>query len=110
MCGSRPGVEPHLAGAGGGKVMRSTKELVEELESEATRHYSCMIAVGFEDTNIIISSNQPDRLTLLNDAVQQGGIPIGLIVANKDGHQLSMKYPVFTEQQGVAADRTAVFV
>jgi hypothetical protein len=37
--------------------MRRTTELIEELETEAKQHWSCMIAVGFEDTNILISSN-----------------------------------------------------
>jgi hypothetical protein len=57
---------------------------IEELETEAARHFTCVLVVGFKNTSIMISAKQEDRLQLLNKSITQGGIPIGLITADKE--------------------------
>jgi len=63
--------------------MRSTVDLIKELETESAQHFCCILPVAFENTSIMINPTDENRLQLLNAAIQQGGIPIGLIVADK---------------------------
>jgi hypothetical protein len=82
--------------------MRSTLDLIEQLETEAAQHFTCVLAVAFENTSVMIAANQADRLQLLTDATKQGGTPIGLIVSDKDGERpgggtLILKAHIFPE-------------
>ena len=63
--------------------MRSTVDLIQELETESAQHFSCVLPVAFENTSIMIIATDENRLQLLNDAVRQGGIPVGLVVTDK---------------------------
>jgi hypothetical protein len=82
--------------------MRSTADLIEELDAESSRHFSCVLAVGFENSSIMITAKQEDRLQLLNDSIKQGGIPVGMITADKeaegpDGGTLKVTARIFPE-------------
>jgi hypothetical protein len=75
---------------------RSPEELITELDEEAPKHYVVMLAVGFEDTTVWIRPDNADRLRLLKDSINVGGVPIGLIAADyADGHLtfMTMVYP-----------------
>jgi len=63
--------------------MRSTVDLIQELDAEAQKFWFCSIVVGFETSTIFVAGNQEDRLQMLNEAVEQGGEPIGLIAVIK---------------------------
>lgn len=63
--------------------MRSTADLIQELDKEAKKFWFCSIAVGFEASTIFVSSSQEDRLQLLSEAVEHGGEPIGMIAVIK---------------------------
>jgi hypothetical protein len=82
--------------------MRSTVDLIKELETEGARHFICILAVGFENTSVMISAKQEDRLQLLNDSIRQGGIPVGMITADKqaegpEGGVLKVTATIFPE-------------
>lgn len=66
---------------------RTTAELIAglEAEAEAGNFDVVCLAVGFEETAILIYSNQPDRLAALNSAIERGGEPIGFIAVQKQG-------------------------
>jgi hypothetical protein len=68
------------------KEWRTTAELIEELDAEATKFTHVLLAVGFEHTTIFVRADDPNRLNALNDAVSAGGEPVGLIgVSIADG-------------------------
>jgi hypothetical protein len=82
--------------------MRSTTDLIVELEEESKKHWVVVMAVGFEDSTIFVSPVHKDRLALLNFAIQEGGIPVGMIAADKFGNRLEMRTTVYPEHQDSA--------
>jgi hypothetical protein len=88
--------------------MRSTKDLIAELEEEAKQHFTCQLVIAFANTSILLRADDPDRLQMLNDAIQEGGIPIGLIAADKDESSLTVKTRAYAEHTGEAAERAAL--
>jgi hypothetical protein len=58
---------------------RSTIDLIRELEQEAGNFTEVALAVGFESTTIFVFSSDHNRQQKLDDAVVQGGEPIGFI-------------------------------
>jgi hypothetical protein len=90
--------------------MRSTKDLIAELEDEAKNHWVVMLVVGFETSTIFVRSGDEDRHTLLNSSVRAGGIPIGLIAVDKTGNELTILTRVYSEHQEAARDRAEGFL
>jgi hypothetical protein len=80
--------------------MRTTRELIHELEQEATQHSNVLLVVGFEESSIMIGPDQEDRLKLLNDALEVGGQAIGLIAMEVSGPQLTILHRVYPEHEG----------
>jgi DNA helicase HerA-like ATPase len=58
--------------------MRSTADLIEELDREAGNFTRAALVVGFENTTTYVFSTDENRLDALNDLVRNGGEPIGL--------------------------------
>lgn len=81
------------------EAQRSTADLIAELVEEAPKHSMCCIAVAFEDSSILIRPEDTDRHRLLNEAVKNGGIPVGLIVADLSGNQLSWRARIYPEYE-----------
>jgi hypothetical protein len=77
--------------------MRSTKDLIVELDDEATKHWFVTMAIGFEHTTIFVAASDENRLASLNSAVREGGIPVGLIAADKADHEITMMARAFPE-------------
>ena len=63
--------------------MRSLDDLIAELEEESSKHWYVAIVVGFENSTVFVSMHDADRMRLLNDAVNAGGQPVGLILVDK---------------------------
>jgi hypothetical protein len=59
--------------------MRTTIELIDELQREAEGALACFLVVGFENTTLFVASNESDALGKLNGIVETGGHPVGLI-------------------------------
>lgn len=73
--------------------MRTTKELIEDLKAEALALKldgtdplaGVQLVVGFEATSEFIYHHDPEALAKLNEMIQRGGEPIGLISIIKTG-------------------------
>ncbi len=59
--------------------MRKTADLVNEMLSEAKTALIVAIVVGFEQETKFVFSTQKQPLRDLNDLIQKGGSPIGLL-------------------------------
>jgi hypothetical protein len=59
--------------------MRTTIELIDELQREAEGALACFLVVGFESSTLFVASNELDALGKLNGMVEMGGHPVGLI-------------------------------
>jgi hypothetical protein len=67
--------------------MRSTLDLINELENEAENFIIVAIAVGFErETKFVFHKpgEQQQIMEQLNEAIQKGGEPIGLVGIRQD--------------------------
>ena len=87
--------------------MRGTDELIAELEAEAKQHWGVYLAIGFENTSIFITASEADKHRLLNEAIQLGGIPVGMIYADCDGEYLVLKSRVYPEHAEAKAEARA---
>jgi hypothetical protein len=79
--------------------MRSTPELIAELEEEARDHWVVVMAIGFETSTVFLRPTDENRLAMLNSAIQAGGIPIGLIAADKTESGLAMCVRPYPEHE-----------
>ena len=61
-----------------GKSMRTTDELIEELIVESEGGMACLI-VGFKSTSLFVFSSADDPLRELNEMIENGGNPVGII-------------------------------
>jgi hypothetical protein len=71
--------------------MRTTIDLIHELEAEAQRFTGVALA-GFDKTTTFIFADDPKRLGKLNEAVEAGGQPVGMLAFNLEdgGHRLQL--------------------
>jgi hypothetical protein len=81
--------------------MRSTAELIAELDKEATQHWYVAIAIGFDHTSVFVRPTDPDRLRCLNEAISAGGHPVGLIVADRVDKQVKVTGRIYPEHANV---------
>jgi hypothetical protein len=79
--------------------MRSTAELIAELEQEAQQHWYVTMVVGFENSTIFVQTKDENRLAMLNTAILAGGIPVGLIAVDKTKNELVLLTRVYPEHQ-----------
>jgi len=79
--------------------MRTTPDLIAELEQEAKEHWFVTMVIGFENSTIFVQAKDANRLATLNSAMQADGIPVGLIAADKDGDELVLRVRVYPEHQ-----------
>jgi hypothetical protein len=77
--------------------MRKTSDLVNEMLTEAKNVYLVAIAVGFENDTRFIFSSQKQPLGELNQLVQKGGSPIGLLRFDKENSQIQGSFRPFEE-------------
>jgi hypothetical protein len=54
-------------------------DLIRELHSEAPKFITTRLVVGFQRSSVHINADDPEGLTKLNQAIGEGGEPIGLI-------------------------------
>jgi hypothetical protein len=59
--------------------MRTTTDLIRELEQVAARFNHTALVVGFENHTEFVFGHQDDKLSKLNECVGRGGEPIGMI-------------------------------
>jgi hypothetical protein len=72
-------IAPNSTERKGEAMSRTTSDLVRELHSEAAKFTKLQLVVGFEDFCEFINAEDLNALKNLNEAVNRGGEPIGLI-------------------------------
>ncbi len=77
--------------------MRKTSDLVNEMQKEAKGAWLVAIAVGFEDDTRFVFSSQKQPLGELNQLVQRGGSPLGLLRFDKENSQVQGSFRPFEE-------------
>ena len=77
--------------------MRKTSDLVDEMLNEAKKAWLVAIAVGFETETKFVFSSQRHPLEELNQLVQKGGSPIGLLRFDKEDSAIQGSYRPFAE-------------
>lgn len=82
--------------------MRKTSDLVHEMLAEAKKTWLVAIAVGFENETKFVFSSQMHPLEALNQLVQKGGSPIGLIRFDKVDGTIQGSYRPFEEYENEA--------
>jgi hypothetical protein len=77
--------------------MRKTSDLVNEMLTEAKSAWLVAIAVGFETETKFVFSSRKQPLAELNQLVQNGGSPIGLLRFDKENAQVQGSFRPFEE-------------
>lgn len=79
--------------------MRETSDLVNEMLIEAKKAWLVAIAVGFEDETKFVFSSRKQPLKELNQLVEKGGYPIGLLRFDKENSTVQGSYRPFREYE-----------
>jgi hypothetical protein len=77
--------------------MRSTEELIQELDREAGNFTHCGLVIGFESSTIYIWGHDPNRQRALDEAVDAGGEPIGVLGCDMRDGLLSVQVRALEE-------------
>jgi hypothetical protein len=77
--------------------MRKTTDLIDEMFTEAKKAWLVAIAVGFENETKFVFSSRKRPLEELNQLVQKGGSPIGLLRFDKVNSMIEGSYRPFEE-------------
>jgi hypothetical protein len=77
--------------------MRKTSDLVNEMLAEAKNAWLVAIVVGFEKETKLVFSSQRQPLWELNQLVQKGGSPIGLLRFDREDAAVQGSYRPFEE-------------
>ena len=80
--------------------MRKTSDLVNEMLAEAKNAWLVAIAVGFEGETKFVFSRQKHPLEALNQLVQNGGSPLGLLRFEKEKTKIQGSFRPFEEYAG----------
>jgi len=79
--------------------MRKTSDLIDEMLTEAKKAWLVAIAVGFENETKFVFSSRKHPLEELNQLVQKGGSPIGLLRFDKENSTIQGSYRPFEEYE-----------
>jgi hypothetical protein len=82
--------------------MRKTSDLVNEMLTEAKKAWLVAIAVGFENETKFVFSSRRHPLEELDQLVQKGGSPIGLLRFDKENSTIQGSYRPFEEYKNEA--------
>ena len=77
--------------------MRKTSDLINEMLAEAKTAWLVAIVVGFEQETKFVFSSRRHPLEELNQLVQRGGSPIGLLRFDREGSAVQGFYRPFLE-------------
>ena len=79
--------------------MRKTSDLVDEMLAEAKNAWLVAIAVGFDTETKFVFSSRPHPLKELNQLVQNGGAPLGLLRFERENETIQGSYRAFAEYE-----------
>jgi hypothetical protein len=86
-----------MKGNSTGGTMRKTSDLVNEMLREAKNAWLVAIAVGFEQDTQFVFSSSKQPLGELNQLVQKGGSPVGLLRFEKENSHIQGSFCPFEE-------------
>jgi hypothetical protein len=78
-------------------TMRKTSDLVNEMLAEAKNAWLVAIAIGFKDDTEFVFSSQLQPVAKLNQLVQIGGSPIGLLRFERENSTIQGSFRPFEE-------------
>lgn len=84
--------------------MRSTIDLIEELQSEAEGAVTAALIVGFESTTLFLEAGEKNALMTLNEMIRSGGEPVGIMRAIRDGLGTAVTFrplPEYSEDEHI---------
>ena len=81
-------------------MTRTTSELIEELNRESKKFDYLTLVVGFEKRTGYVVASDKDGLAKLNELVEAGGKPIGLIGATRNNNIVTIRAKAFEEYEG----------
>ena len=64
--------------ARGEKGLKTSIELIRDLDAAQKKHRMAFLLVGFPTTTLAIPSTFDTRLHMLEESLQQGGVPVGI--------------------------------
>lgn len=79
--------------------MRKTSDLVDEMLAEAKNAWLVAIAVAFDNETEFVFSSRPHPLKELNQLVQNGGAPLGLLRFEREDETIQGSYRAFAEYE-----------
>ena len=79
--------------------MRNTADLVNEMLEVAKNAWLSAIAVGFRDDTKFVFSSAKQPLKILNQFVQDGGFPIGILRFEKEDGTIQGYFRPFLEYE-----------
>jgi hypothetical protein len=79
--------------------MRSAPELIAELEEAGSQFWLVQIVVGFENSTVFITASDANRLSLLQEAIDAGGQPIGMMAIDKSQGSLKILHTIYPENE-----------
>ncbi len=77
--------------------MRTTKDLIAELQAEAASAEFVLLVVGFQTESKIVDARQPDAQETLDALVLQGGHPLGYLRCVRRGQHRCIETRVLPE-------------
>ena len=80
--------------------MRTTEELIQELDHEGRNFTRCGLVIGFETSTIYVWGNDANRHRMLDEAVHSGGKPVGMIGYDMHNGLLSVHIRPLEEYAG----------
>ena len=77
--------------------MRTPIELIRELDADAKKFSKVLLLVDVHGTRILIANEDGNRLPLLEDAIRDGGEPVGMIGIMINGDEWFFEKRVLAE-------------
>jgi hypothetical protein len=77
--------------------MRKTTDLIDEMFAEAKTAWLVAMVIGFEQETKFVFSSKRHPLEELNQLVQSGGSPLGLLRFDREGSAIQGSYRPFFE-------------
>jgi hypothetical protein len=73
--------------------VRTTNDLIAELQAEARGAVTAALIVGFETTTLLLEAGENDPVGMLEEMIQAGGEPVGImrVTNGTDGSSVSFR-------------------
>jgi hypothetical protein len=80
-------------------MMRTPIELIRQLDADAKKFSKVLLLIDVHGKRILIANEDGNRLPLLEDAIRDGGEPVGMIGIMINGDEWSFEKRVLAEDR-----------